>query len=159
MRRIGLWALGIGVLLSVGPAAIERGYAGDNDGTTKCNNATLKGRYLFAGTGTILPPAFGVTEPSVGAAAGYHIFDGKGGGHDFVTFVLNGEDQHVPSPNDLSYTLNSDCTGTYKVLVPPGVPGPVFAIFVSPNGDEMTSMNIDPGSVSVYPPSRRVAPK
>lgn len=159
MRRIGLWALGIGVLVSVGPLAVERGYAGDNDGTTKCNNATLKGRYLFAGTGTLLPPAFGVTEATPNAAAGYHIFDGKGGGHDYVTFVLNGVDQNVPSPNDLEYALNPDCTGTYKVLVPPGAPGPEFAIFVSPNGDEMTSISIQPGSVGVFPPSRRVAPK
>ena len=158
MRRIGLWALGIGALVSVGPFAVKQGYAGDNDGTTKCTTATLKGRYLFAGTGTILPPAFGVTEMSVGAAAGYHIFDGRGLGQDFVTFFLNGVDQNVPSPVDLTYTLGSDCTGTYSVL-PLGQGLPTFDIFVSPNGDEMTSINTDPGSVSVYPPSRRVAPK
>jgi hypothetical protein len=76
-----------------------------------------------------------------------------------VTFVLNGIDQKVPSPNDLGYDLNSDCTGTYWVLVPPGAPQPMFAIFVSPNGDEMTSINIEKGDVAVYPPSRRVAPK
>lgn len=159
MRRISLWALGIGVLVSVAPLAADRGYAGDNDGATKCNNATLKGRYLFAGAATVLPPAFGVTEATPGAAAGYHIFDGKGGGHDYVTFVLNGIDQNVPSPNDLTYTLGPDCTGTYTVLVPPGTSGPMFAIFVSPNGDEMTSINIEKGDVAVYPPSRRVAPK
>jgi hypothetical protein len=54
MRRIGLWALGIGALVSVGPLALERGYAADNDG--KCTLATLKGRYLFTATGTLLPP-------------------------------------------------------------------------------------------------------
>jgi hypothetical protein len=159
MRRIGLWALGIGVLVSVGPLAVERGYAGDNDGTTKCSNATLKGRYLFAGSATLFPPAFEITEKSEGAAAGYHIFDGKGGGHDYVTFVINGIDQKVLSPNDLEYDLKSDCTGTYRVLVPPGMHGPEFAIFVSPNGDEMTAINIEGLSVAVYPPSRRVAPK
>jgi hypothetical protein len=161
MRRIGLWALGIGALVSVGPFAVKQGYAGDNDGTTKCTTATLKGRYLFAGTGTLFPPAFGLTEQAVGAAAGYHIFDGRGLGQDFVTFFLNGVDQNVPSPVDLTYTLGSDCTGTYTVHLPgPNPPpGPVFAIFVSPNGDEMTSMNIDPGQVAVYPPSRRVAPR
>ena len=116
MRRIGLWALGIGVLVSVGPVAVERGYAGDNDSTTKCNNATLKGRYLFAGSGTLLPPALGVTEPSLETAAGYHIFNGDGTGMDFVTFTVNGVYQNVPSPNHLTYTLNPDCTGTYSVL-------------------------------------------
>ena len=76
MRRIGLWALGIGVLVSVGPLAVDQGYAGDNDGATKCTLATLKGRYLFATTGTALPPAFGLQEgdpPSLISVAGYQI--------------------------------------------------------------------------------------
>jgi hypothetical protein len=40
-----------------------------------------------------------------------------------VTFTINGINQDVPSPNDLTYTLNSDCTGTYTVLGPPGGAG------------------------------------
>ena len=137
-----------------------RAFADDNDGATKCTVKTLKGRYLFAGQGTLFAPAF-VTEPSLGNAAGFHIFDGNGKGQDFVTFTINGIDQNVPSPNHLTYTLNSDCTGTYTVLGPPGGPeGPSFAIFVSPNGDEMTSINIEPvGAAGSFPPSRRVAPK
>jgi hypothetical protein len=117
MKRVGLWAVGIGVLVSVGLLSVPPGYAGDNDGATQCSLKTLKGRYLFGGgSATLFPPAFGVTEVSVGSAAGYHIFDGNGAGHDYVTFTLNGIDQHVPSPNDLIYTLNPDCTGTYTVL-------------------------------------------
>src|SRR5207245_7635875 len=71
-----------------------------------------------AAPATAVPPAFGVTEPSLGNAAGYHIFDGNGKGHDYVTFTLKGIDQNVPSPNDLIYTLtlNPDCTVTYTVL-------------------------------------------
>jgi hypothetical protein len=95
MRQIRLWALGIGVLVSVGPAAIEQGYAGDND-ATKCTTATLKGRYLFTATGTLLPPA--AKEPTLVSVAGYHIFDGKGGGQDFVTALRNGIDEQVPVP-------------------------------------------------------------
>jgi hypothetical protein len=157
MKRVGLCAIGIGVLVSVGPLAVEQGYAGDNDGTTKCTLATLKGRYLFGGSGTLFPPAFGVTETSVDSAAGFHIFDGKGKGHDYVTFTINGIDQNVPSPNDLIYTLNSDCTGTYSVL-PLGVGFPTFDIFVSPDGDEMTSIATGPpGNAASATPSRRVA--
>ena len=161
MKRVGLWAIGIGVSASVGLLFVAQGYAGDNDGATQCSLKTLKGRYLFAGPGTAFPPAFGVKEVSVSNAAGFHIFNGDGTGQDYVTFTINGIDQHVPSPDPLTYTLNSDCTGTYTVHLPgPNPPpGPMFAIFVSPNGDEMTSMNIDPGQVAVYPPSRRVAPK
>ncbi len=159
MKRIGLWAVGIGVLAGVGLLTAAQGFADGNDGATKCTLATLKGRYLFAAPATLFPPAFGVTETSAGNAAGFHIFDGNGKGQDYVTFTLNGVDQHVPSPNQLTYTLNSDCTGTYTVL-PLGLGLPKFAIFVSPNGDEMTSINTEPeGTASSYTPSRRVAPK
>ena len=159
MNRVGLWAVGIGVLASVGLLSVAQGYAGDNAGATQCSLKTLQGRYLFAASATLFPPAFGVKEVSVGSAAGYHIFNGDGTGMDFVTFTVNGVDQNVPSPNDLTYTLNPDCTGTYTVL-PEGVGLPKFDIFVSPNGDEMTSINIEPvGATGSFPPSRRVAPK
>src|SRR5687767_15948537 len=46
----------------------------------QCTLATLKGRYLFATYGMLLPPAFGVTEPTPGASAGFHIFNGDGTG-------------------------------------------------------------------------------
>ena len=162
MKRVGLWAIGIGVLVSVGLLTVAHGFADENGDATRCTVKTLKGRYLFGGgSATLFPPAFGVKEVSVGSAAGYHIFNGDGTGMDFVTFTVNGVDQNVPSPNHLTYTLNSDCTGTYTVLGPPGGPeGPSFAIFVSPNGDEMTSIATAPkGNEGAFTPSRRVAPK
>jgi hypothetical protein len=156
MKRVGLCAVGIGVLVSVGLLSVAQGFADENDRATKCTLATLKGRYLFGGPGTLFPPAFGVTEVSVDNAAGFHIFDGNGRGHDYVTFTINGIDQNVPTPNDLTYTLNPDCTGTYAVLGG----GPTFDIFVSPNGDEMTSIATGPpGNAASATPSRRVAPK
>jgi hypothetical protein len=137
----GLSAVSIGVLVSVGLLAVEHGYADENDRTTKCTRATLKGRYLFAGTGTRLPPA--VEEPTPTASAGYHIFNGDGTGTDFVTFVINGNVVPVPSPSPVTYTLNSDCTGTLTVV----------------NGEELATINTDPGVVNVNGPSRRVGPK
>jgi len=154
MKRVGLWAVGIGVIASVGLFTVEHGFAA-HDGAPTCNPATLKGRYLFAAPAILFPPAFGLTEQAVGNAAGFHIFHGNGTGQDYVTFTLNGIDQHVPSPNVLTYTLNPDCTGTYKVEGG----GPTFDIFVSPTGDEMTAINTDPGNASSYTPSRRVWPK
>jgi hypothetical protein len=109
----GLCAVGMGVLVST----LEQGYADENDRATTCTLATLKGRYLFAGTGTLLPPALGlVTEPSLESAAGYHIFNGDGTGKDFVTFSINGIIVPITSPLSTTYTLNSDCTGTVTVL-------------------------------------------
>src|ERR1700730_5972439 len=100
MKRVGLRAVGIGVLASVGLLTVAQGFADDNDGATKCTVKTLKGRYLFGGaSATLSTPAFGVKEVSGGSAAGYHIFNGDGTGMDFVTFTVNGVDQNVPSPN------------------------------------------------------------
>jgi hypothetical protein len=156
MKRVRLWAIGIGVLASVGLLCVAQGYAGDNDGATQCSLKTLKGRYLFAGSGVAFPPAFGVTEVSVSNAAGFHIFNGDGTGQDYVTFTINGVVQNVPPRSPLTYTLNRDCTGTYTVLNG----GPSFDIFVSPNGDEMTSIATEPeGNAASFTPSRRVAPK
>ena len=138
MTRVGLWVIGTGVLISVGLLTVEHGYADENDRTTKCTLATLKGRYLFAGTGTRLPPA--VEEPTPTASAGYHIFNGDGTGTDFVTFSVNGIDQHVPSPVPITYTLNSDCTGTYSVQN-----GPNFDIFVAVDGSALSTIDTDPG--------------
>jgi hypothetical protein len=152
MKRAGLWAVGIGVLASVGLLSVAQGYAGENDGATKCTKATLKGRYLFTATGTLLPPA--AKEPTLVSVAGYHIFDGKGAGQDFVTALRNGIDEQVPVPIPITYTLDSNCTGTYTL---PG--GTSFDIFVPPNGDEFAAIGTDKGFVLVNPPSRRVAPK
>ena len=154
MKRIGLGVFSIGVLASVGLVTMQQGFA--DDGAPKCTLATLKGRYLFAASGFLFPPTGGVKEQSVGNVAGYHIFDGRGHGQDYVTVSLNGVVEPIPSPVDLTYTLNADCTGTYEVL---GTGAPTFAIFVSPNGEEMTAINTDKGDAFSYVPSRRVWPK
>jgi hypothetical protein len=156
MKRAGPLAIKIGLMICVGIGAVEQGYADENDGATRCTVKTLKGRYLFAGSGTLFPPAFGVTETSVDSAAGYPIFNGDGTGQDYVTFTVNGVDQHVPSPDPLTYTLNSDCTGTYTVLNG----GPSFDIFVSPNGEELAVIATGPpGNALAEGPNTRVGPK
>lgn len=160
LKRLGLSAIGIGVLASVGLLVAAQGVAAGDDGTPKCTNATLKGRYLFASTGTGFPPSFGVTEKTEGGAAGYHVFDGNGHGKDYVTFVLKGVVQLLassgtPGPLPLTYHVNHDCTGTYEVLGG----GPTFDIFVSPDGEWLSAINTNPGSVSTYGPDRRVAPR
>ena len=153
MKRIGLWATGIGVLISVGLLTVERGYPDENDRATKCTLATLKGRYLFAGTSTTVPPAG--EQPTLSASAGYHIFRGDGTGTDFVTLVVNGNVVPVSSPTPVEYTLNSDCTGTYTILASGGTSD----IFVAPNGEELALIStVPPGSIHANY-QRRVAPR
>jgi hypothetical protein len=155
MKRVGLWAIGIGALISLGFITVEQGYADENDHPTKCTLATLKGQYLFATTGMVFPPAFGVTKPMVSNAAGYEIYNGDGTGEDFVTFTVNGVNLNVQSPQPTTYTLNSDCTGTRTVL-PSGLPpGPHFNIFVAPDGEGLTEIATDQG-FAVSSSGRRV---
>ena len=57
MKRVGLWMIGIGLFITVGLMAVEQGYAEQKDDPPTCTEATLKGRYLFGGIATLLPPA------------------------------------------------------------------------------------------------------
>jgi hypothetical protein len=91
--------IGIGVLASAGLFAVEA-CAGEN--AQGCTLATLNGQYLFAGSGMLLPPP--LPSPLPTDSAGFHIFNGDGTGSNFVTFSLNGIDQHVPSPVAITYT-------------------------------------------------------
>ncbi len=95
----------------------------------------------MAANGMLFPPAFGVTAPSVSAAAGYSIYNGDGTGTDFVTFTVNGINQNITSPTSTTYTLKSDCTGTKTVLPY----GPHFDIFVALDGDALTAVATGPG--------------
>jgi hypothetical protein len=149
MQRVGLWAIGIGVLVSAGALAVGEGYAGEDE--AKCTLATLQGQYLFAGSGTLFPPAFGLTAPAVDNSAGYHIFNGDGTGTDFVTFTVNGVNQHVPSPVPITYTLKPDCTGTYSVQN-----GPNFDIFVAVDGSQLSVILTDKGAAGSEGPNFRV---
>ena len=136
-------------------AAGSPAWADDGPEVPPCTLKTLKGRYLFADKGTILPPAFGVTVPTPGADAGYHLFNGDGTGTDITTVRVNGvtvlENAVVP----ISYTVNANCTGTLTVLVPGG---PTFGIFVAPDGEAIATIAKDPGDY-VSSIDRRVSRK
>ena len=142
MKRVSLWMMGIGLFIAVGLLTVEQGYAEEKDQAPTCTLKTLKGRYLFATSGTILPPAFGVTEPTPGASAGFKIFNGDGTGTAIVTVRVNGLIVLDNFVTPTSYTVDADCTGT--VTVPP--PGPTFNIFIAPDGKAMATIATDPGN-------------
>ena len=73
----------------------------------------------------------------------FHILNGDGTGTDFVTFAVNGVDQHVPSPVATTYTLNPDCTGTFSVHN-----GPNFDIFVAVDGSGFSIVGTTSGLAS-----------
>ena len=139
------------VLLAAGSSA----WADDGVEGPPCTLKTLKGRYLVADKGTILPPAFGVTGPTPGANAGFHLFNGDGTGTDIVTLRVNGVTVLQNAVVPISYTVNANCTGTIKVLVPGG---PSFDIFIAPDGEAIAIIATDPGNY-VSSIDRRVSPK
>lgn len=158
MKRVNLWMIGIGLSLSAGLLAAEPGYADKGD-PPKCTLATLKGRYLFGGIATLLPPVSG--DPSLLAVAGYHIFNGDGTGIDVVSASINGQsvENQFSNPNrskyDITYTVNPDCSGTYTVPSD----GVSFGLFVAPDGEEVIVIGTTPGFVLVQGPNKRVSPK
>ena len=155
MKRVGLWAvMGIGLFLTVGLLAVESGYAEEKEHEPTCTLKTLKGRYLFGGVTTLLPPALGVTQPSLSSAAGYHIYNGDGTGTDVVTVRINGETLLENFVTPTSYTINPDCTGTVIVTN-----GPSFGLFTAPSGEEVVLIDTTPGGIGVLGPSRRVSRK
>ena len=160
MKHVGMWAIGIGLVVIVGLLTVEQGYAKEEDDGPTCTLKTLKGRYLFSGISTLFPPA--APQQSLGAVAGYHIFNGDGTGTDIVTAVLNGEsveknagENPDRSEYDITYTINPDCSGTFTVPAA----GVVHGLYVAPNGEELITIGTNPGDVSVLGPSRRVSPK
>jgi hypothetical protein len=148
MRRIGLWALGIGMLASVAPIAVGQGYAGD------CTNATLKGDYAFS--------VVDFTTPLV--VVGIGTFDGKvgtSGKGGFSQVDYRGDSLALdPSATDFAggetgwYKVNPDCTGSQvihlNVPVPSGSHGVIENRFVISDGGRaihgVVAKSIPPGS-------------
>jgi hypothetical protein len=125
-----------------------------SDGPRACTLATLQGRYLFAESGVLLPPAFGVAAPTQAADAGTHIFNGDGTGTDTVTFRVGSNIVLENAVAPFVYTVAADCTGTIAVLN-----GPSFDIFIAPDGTEFAEIATAPAGN--YPASivRRVSKK
>jgi hypothetical protein len=154
MKRVGPLAIKIGLMICVSIGTAQLGYADEREHATTCTLATVKGRYLFATSGMIFPPA--LTQPVVFARAGYRIFYGDGTGTVIATSSENGVIVAADSRSDLSYTVNKDCTGTYTLL---NSEAPAVEIFVAPNGEEMVVIETSNGRADDAHSSRRVGPE
>ena len=111
----------------------------DNKG---CSNATLRGSYAQTGTGVITAPP---DQAGPFANVGTLIFDGNGGLTG--TLVVSSNGSSSPATETGTYTVNSDCTGTYTVQIAPfGITSQAF-FAIDTNGDELEIIVTDPGSV------------
>jgi hypothetical protein len=96
-------------------------------------NATKHGTYVVHATGNIVGvgPAVGVGEIT---------YDGHGNSLANFTLNLNGT-VHTFTAVSGTYTINSDCTGTHVEG------GSHYSFVVSPNGNNATWIETDPGAV------------
>jgi len=107
-----------------------------------CSNATLRGTYAQTGSGVITAPP---DQAGPFANVGTLIFDGNGGLTGALVASSNGTSS--PATETGTYTVNSDCTGTYTVQIAPfGITSNAF-FAIDTNGDELEISVTDPGSV------------
>jgi hypothetical protein len=128
------------VLLMLG--ALGSGYAQSQ--SAACNNRLIAGNYGFVIQGNKLGGQ-GPTGPQVGVAMTH--FDGKGGLTQIDTVTVSGEVvadfTHTPATG--TYTVNSDCTGSFTLNFTDGRP-PVDANFVVvASGSEIDTVVISAG--------------
>jgi hypothetical protein len=123
-----------------------------SNGPRSCTLATLQGRYLFAESGVLVPPAFGVAKPTQASDAGVHMFNGDGTGTDTVTLRIGDNIVVQRGGGSFAYTVNADCTGTLTV---PN--GPTFDIFIAPDGSEFASIATAPAGNYATSIIRRVS--
>jgi hypothetical protein len=119
--------------LSIAPTA-----KADNKG---CSNATLRGTFADRDSGWIFPAPN--AAPLQFAGVGVDTFDGNGNMTTNGTASIAG--MVMPGTSKGTYTVNSDCTGTYTVSSP-GLT--VHAFFViDDSGNELQIVITDPGTV------------
>jgi hypothetical protein len=149
MKRSGIWAAGVVlVLLVVGAGVLAggAGYAedngdnGDEDAGAKCSEATLNGTYLFAHDGVKIEG----NEQLPFANAGYDVFDGNGKVETVVSGNANGETFR----NDRfsgTYTVKANCTGTVTFKDGAATQGDVF---IAPDGSMFAFVRTTPEDVA-----------
>jgi hypothetical protein len=152
LRRTAPVVLGAGLVALIGLSLSGTVTASNDDDHRGCTLATLKGRYLFASQGTLLPPA--VTQPTPAAHAGFHLFNGDGTATEIVTFNTGGFTALDNAVIPFQYTVNADCTGSYSLQG-----GLSFDLFIAPDGEEFTSILTAPLGSVLTTIDRRVSRK
>jgi len=109
-----------------------------NKPTASCGLVTLRGTYLFHGDGTNVTA--GVA--SALAYAGSITFDGAGNFQGYISTEVGGTVQS-DRPYGGTYTVNSNCTGSYTVISTVHVPVS-FDLFTSSSGDYFTYVQTAP---------------
>jgi hypothetical protein len=143
MRRRGLWAACVVLLVGVGVLAVGTGFANDkNDARAKCSEATLHGTYLVAQHGVITEET--KTGPPQGpfAVAGREVYDGNGEVEGLFSFNFNGEEVSRNIRADATYIVKANCTGTTTYISERG--RDETDLFIAPDGSMFTWVQANP---------------
>lgn len=130
MKRLTRQSL-VAAAMAVGVSGVA---LADND----CSLKTLRGSYVFAANGYNI--VSGVAQPKTIV----EVIDFNGDGTLSVpaaTRSVNGVVARTPPGGTGSYTVAAACTGTITFA------GPLFDIFVSPNGETLWMIQTNPDTV------------
>jgi len=107
-----------------------------------CSNQTLKGTYANSLHGLIFLP--GGSAPLVLAGVVKTTYDGNGTFTQVDAVSDNGSGVTGWRPGSGTYSVNPDCTGTQTIVIP-GMPDLHLQFVVSPSGNTLHFVVIDPG--------------
>jgi hypothetical protein len=130
MKRLTRQSL-VAAAMAVGVSGVA---LADND----CSLKTLRGSYVFAANGYNI--VSGVAQPKTIV----EVIDFNGDGTlsvPAVTLSVNGVIARPPIGGTGSYTVDAACTGTITFA------GPLFDIFISPNGEKLWMIQTNAGTV------------
>ena len=120
-----------------------------------CSNSTIRGRYAFTIHGQVFLPN-GTTLLIDGLAK--TTFDGNGNLTQLDAIAVNGNVAPGWASNTGTYSVNSDCTGTFTVTN--GNQPPVhLQMIVAQSGNTIHDMVIDPGFATTAEGERVRAPE
>jgi hypothetical protein len=107
-----------------------------------CTNNMLRGTFAYTSTGSAVAPPQ-IAGPAV--EVGWQTFDGKGGTTVTATLSQNG---NIVQFNNVTgtYTVNSDCTGTFALQVAPNFTLHVFFV-IDDGGNGFQAIETEPGLV------------
>ena len=109
---------------------------------TGCNNAMLRGTFVYTLAGVSAKPADGPA-----AELGIQTFDGRGGTTATATLSVNGTIYKLTIKG--TYIVNDDCTGTFTLQVSPfGFTNNIFFV-IDNGGNGFQFMEVNPNQSSI----------
>jgi len=106
-----------------------------------CSNATVQGTFAYTTTGSnVAAPA----PLGPYADAGAQTFDGNGS--TALSGMSNTNGTAAPVSRTGTYTVNSDCTGTFSIQIAPGIASHYFFVIAN-DGSQYRAVCLDPVAV------------